>query len=64
MLCKPGSEAIHSTGGTPNTFKRTSAVTTAIQTTQLGDKVTLDGAVTEGYYCVDAAGALQKAASV
>jgi Flp pilus assembly protein TadG len=36
----------------------TSAVTTAIQGTTLGPKMGLNGAITEGYYCVNNTGAL------
>lgn len=42
----------------------TSAVTTAIQGTSLGSAVSLNGAITEGYYCVNAAGALVYASDV
>jgi Flp pilus assembly protein TadG len=35
-----------------------SAVTTAIQGTTLGTDMSLNGAITEGYYCINAAGAL------
>lgn len=38
-----------------------SAVITAIQGTSLGSQVTINGAITEGYYCLTTAGALQKA---
>jgi Flp pilus assembly protein TadG len=41
----------------------TNAVTTAIQTTSLKSQVTLNGAITEGYYCLDKTGALQQASS-
>jgi Flp pilus assembly protein TadG len=34
------------------------AVTTAIRGTSLGSAVSLNGAITEGYYCIDASGAL------
>jgi hypothetical protein len=39
----------------------TGAVTTAIQSTRLGASVQLDGAITEGYYCIDTTGQLQLA---
>ena len=43
----------------------TAAVTAAIQSTSLGSAVTLSGgAVTEGYYCVNASGALQYVSSM
>lgn len=38
---------------TENCPALTSAVTTAIQSTTLGDQVTLQGSFTEGYYCVN-----------
>jgi Flp pilus assembly protein TadG len=38
-----------------------SAVTTAIQTTPLAANLTIDGAITEGYYCLDAQNNLQLA---
>ena len=37
------------------------AVTTAIQSTGLGEDVTIDGAITEGYYCLDTSNNLQLA---
>jgi Flp pilus assembly protein TadG len=40
-----------------------SAVRTAIQSTPLGAAVSLDGAMTEAYYCVDTHGELQKVAA-
>lgn len=40
-----------------------SAVATAIQSTPLGSQVTLKGAISEGYYCLDTTGALQPAGS-
>jgi hypothetical protein len=40
-----------------------SAVSTAIQTTPLGSQVTLNGALAEGYYCLDATGALKSVAA-
>jgi hypothetical protein len=36
----------------------TSAVTTAIRGTTLGSKMSLNGAITEGYYCLNTAGVL------
>ena len=41
------------------------AVTTAVQSTSLGDAVTLSGgAVSEGYYCVNSSSALQRMSDV
>jgi Flp pilus assembly protein TadG len=40
------------------------AVTTAIQGTTLGSNMSLNGAITEGYYCLNAAGALVFASNV
>lgn len=37
------------------------AVTAAIQTTGLASNVTIDAAITEGYYCLDSNNALQRA---
>lgn len=37
----------------------TAAVTTAVQSTSLGSAVSLSGAVSEGYYCVNSSNALQ-----
>jgi Flp pilus assembly protein TadG len=37
----------------------TGAVTTAVRSTRLGSQATLDGPITEGYYCLDTSGALQ-----
>jgi Flp pilus assembly protein TadG len=37
------------------------AVTTAIQATSLGSGIAIDGALTEGYYCLDTSNVLQKA---
>lgn len=42
----------------------TAAVTTAIQSTSLGSAVSLSGAVSEGYYCVNASNALQYVSDV
>jgi len=42
----------------------TSAVTTAIHGTSLGTKVSLNGAITEGYYCLNAQNALVWASDV
>lgn len=39
-------------------------VTTAIRSTTLGNKVSLSGTPSEGYYCVDSAGALQRVSDV
>jgi len=52
------------TPATTNCTGLTNAVTTAVQTSSLGDKVSIDGAITEGYYCLDTANVLQKAGSV
>jgi Flp pilus assembly protein TadG len=41
-----------------------SAVTTAIQSTQLGSQVTLSGAIKEAYYCLDGANTLQYAGAI
>lgn len=41
-----------------------SAVTTAIQSTSLGAHVTVNGAITEGYYCLNGSGALVYASDV
>jgi Flp pilus assembly protein TadG len=41
-----------------------SAVTTAIQGTSLGNHVTLNGAISEGYYCINASNALVWASDV
>ena len=41
------------TPATLNCSGLTSAVTTAIQSTGLGSNVTIDGQITEGYYCLD-----------
>lgn len=42
----------------------TNAVTTAIQGTTLGDKMTLNGPLAEGYYCLDSKGALVFASNI
>src|SRR5713226_3810938 len=42
----------------------TTAVTTSIQSTSLGNAVTLGGAVSEGYYCVNSSNTLQYMSSV
>jgi hypothetical protein len=49
------------TPATLNCPALTGAVTTAIQATRLGASVQLDGAITEGFYCIDATGQLQLA---
>ena len=49
------------TPATVNCSNLTAAVTTAIQTTRLGSQITLDGPISEGYYCLDATSALQYA---
>lgn len=41
------------TPATLNCSGLTDAVTMAIQSTGLGDNVTIDGKITEGYYCLD-----------
>jgi Flp pilus assembly protein TadG len=41
-----------------------SAVTTAIHGTSLGSAVTLNGAITEGYYCINGSGALVYASNI
>lgn len=48
---------------TPATINCTglnSAVTTALQSTNLGASISLDGALSEGYYCLTLKGALQQ----
>jgi Flp pilus assembly protein TadG len=52
------------TPATVNCADLNSAVTTAIQTTTLGSQVTIDGGISEGWYCLDATGKLQLAGSV
>ena len=52
------------TPATVNCPALNSAVTTAIQSTSLGSKVSLNGALTEGYYCLDASGTLVYASDV
>lgn len=42
----------------------TAAVTAAVQSTSLGAAVTLNGPVSEGYYCVNSSSALQYVSSV
>lgn len=49
------------TPATINCPALTAAVTTAIQGTSLGSQVTINGAITEGYYCLTTTGPLQKA---
>jgi Flp pilus assembly protein TadG len=49
------------TPATVNCPGLTAAVTTAIQSTGLGDNVTLDGQITEAYYCLDTSSTLQLA---
>jgi Flp pilus assembly protein TadG len=49
------------TPATINCSGLNSAVTTAIQSSPLGSQVTLDGPITEGYYCLDGTGAMQLA---
>lgn len=51
-------DAAH-TPATLNCPGLTAAVTTAIQATGLGDNITLDGKITEGYYCLDTSSTLQ-----
>lgn len=43
---------------TVNCANLSTAVTTALQGTSLGDQVTLDGQISEGYYCVSDTGVL------
>lgn len=52
------------TPATQNCPDLDSAVATAIQTTPLGAGVTLNGAITEAYYCLDNTGALKKVGAV
>jgi Flp pilus assembly protein TadG len=49
------------TPATINCAGLNAAVTTAVQGTSLGSQVAINGAITEGYYCLTTAGALQKA---
>lgn len=49
------------TPATLNCSDLKAAVTTAIQSTGLGENVTIDGAISEGYYCLDASNNLQLA---
>jgi len=49
---------------TQNCPNLTSAVTTAVQGTSLGTHVTLNGAISEGYYCLNASNALVYASDV
>jgi len=49
---------------TQNCSNLTTAVTTAVQGTSLGSKVTLNGAITEGYYCLNSSNALALAGDV
>jgi hypothetical protein len=55
-------DAAH-TPATVNCPKVTDAVTKAIQSTELGTGVTIDGSMTEGYYCLDTSHALKKVSS-
>lgn len=48
------------TPATINCSGLNAAVASALQTTRLGDDVKLDGALVEGYYCLDAQNALKK----
>jgi Flp pilus assembly protein TadG len=52
---------VEHTPATINCPELNQAVTTAIQTTGLAQNVTLVGAITEGYYCLDTNNVLQKA---
>jgi len=54
---------VEHTPATINCPGLTDAVTTAIQATGLATDVTLDGAITEAYYCLDTNNVLQKAGS-
>lgn len=49
---------------TSNCPALSNAVTTAVQGTSLGTHVTLNGAISEGYYCLNASNALVYAADV
>ena len=49
------------TPATLNCSSLTNVVTTAIQSNRLGSQVTLDGPITEGYYCLTTGGGLAKA---
>ncbi|MDB5447532.1 MAG: hypothetical protein JWQ97_2849, partial [Phenylobacterium sp.] len=51
------------TPATLNCTGVTNTVTTAIQSSRLGSQVTLDGPITEGYYCLTTSGALTKASA-
>jgi Flp pilus assembly protein TadG len=48
------------TPATQNCADLNGAVTTAIESTPLGPGVSLNGSITEAYYCLDNSGALQK----
>ena len=52
------------TPATQNCSGLNNAVSTAIQSTQLGSNVALDGAIGEAYYCLDTSATLQLAGSV
>lgn len=49
---------------TENCSNLTDAVTTAIQSTSLGSRVTLKNPIAEGYYCLNSSGALAFASDV
>lgn len=55
---------VEHTPATTNCTALNSAVTTAIQSTGLGSDITIDGAITEGYYCPDNGNKLQKVGTV
>jgi Flp pilus assembly protein TadG len=59
--CDPSQGFLPATTSCPGL---TTAITNAVQSTALGNKVSISGSPTEGYYCLNSSGALQYVSAV